>query len=155
MNRSGSNALVALGVFLFLALSPFVVIGIRGVWAELRLRDHGAEIDGEVLQVFDSDVRYRFFVDGRAYGHTDGTSREWLRTSLTPSAARRARLSRVVRVVYLPEDPQINRAVEAGASPLGDPLAAVCVFGAVAALGVVLVVSGIRRRRRIEPPKSF
>ncbi|MCB9601490.1 MAG: DUF3592 domain-containing protein [Sandaracinus sp.] len=149
-----SGAWAGFGGFLFLVLSPLILLGIEGIHAELRLRSEGVVVDGQVLAQRDGDVRYRFSVDGRRYTHTSGSRGDSLWTSLDSEAEARARRSGIVRVLYLPSDPHVNRALRAGGMPLGDPLAAVCVFGPLAVLGVVLVALGLVRRRE-GVPRSF
>jgi hypothetical protein len=139
--------LVALGSFLFVGLAPLVVFGIVGVVNEVRLVSEGVITEGRVVGRREREVRYRIRVGKDEYTHADVTGRTSLWTSLDDDGLVEAD-GGVVSVRYLPDDPWVNRPVHAGAMPLGDPLAAACVFGSVGLGGIVLFVMGVRRVRR-------
>lgn len=143
---------MALGAFLFVGLAPLVVFGIAGVVNEVRLASEGVITEGRVVGRREREVRYRIRVG------KDVTGRTSLWTSLDDDGLAEADARGVVSVRYLPDDPWVNRPVHAGAMPLGDPLAAACVFGSVGLGGIVLFVMGVRRVRRgsaAPTPKGF
>ena len=149
---------MAFGAFLFVGLAPLVVFGIVGVSNEVRLGSEGIVTDGVVEGRREREVRYRIRVGKEEYTHADVTGRTSLWTSLDEVGHEELARRGVVSVRYLPDDPWVNRPVHAGAMPLGDPLAAACVFGAAGVGGVVLFAFGVRRvrRGRVAPaPKGF
>lgn len=149
---------MALGAFLFVGLAPLVVFGIAGVVNEVRLASEGVITEGRVVGRREREVRYRIRVGKDEYTHADVTGRTSLWTSLDDDGLAEVDARGVVSVRYLPDDPWVNRPVHAGAMPLGDPLAAACVFGSVGLGGIVLFVMGVRRVRRgrvVPGPKGF
>ena len=133
-----------------LAVAFFSAQEIRG---ELRLRRAGVAIDAQVgdRRVMTSaktgtsyEVQYTFDEDGTSYSRTDGTGRKDLWTSVTPEEYEQTGLTRIVRVVYLPADPWVNRPEAAGAMPLGDPIIGLAVFGVLG----VLIPAGLWNMQR-------
>jgi hypothetical protein len=126
-------------------------LGASEIIRELRLRNGGHTIAAQVLgsRIMESrrstsyELRYRFQLPDSptVYTMTDETGRDNLWASVATKADWDvARRSGQVLVSYLPKDPTKNRPIQAGAMPLGDPIAALivglmmtlpCVFGAV------------------------
>ncbi len=149
---------MALGSFLFVGLAPLVVFGIVGVVNEVRLASEGVITEGTVVGRREREVRYRIRVGKDEYTHADVTGRTSLWMSLDDEGLAEVETRGVVSVRYLPDDPWVNRPVHAGAMPLGDPLAAACVFGSAGVGGIVVFVIGVRRVRRgraAPTPKGF
>ena len=111
-----------------------------------RLKRSRAFTDAEVVAADNSGtlsspeyrVRYRFRVEGRDDWLTrgePGTVRTDLWSTLPKDEWERAKATGRVRVVYLPEDPRVNRAASAESSAAGDSTGGL-------ALGLILMVGG-------------
>ncbi|WAS90935.1 DUF3592 domain-containing protein [Nannocystis punicea] len=155
-----------LGVILGLCVGALIggtitYLGVVDTAAELRLRSGGDIVEADVLdtRVMTSrkigasyEVQYAFTLPGGAETYTlsDGTGREGLWTALPEDDWNAARAARKVAVRYLPEDPWVSRPVNAGAAPLGDPIAGL-VLGLLILVPCLLLLVRVLRRRPPEP----
>ncbi len=137
-----------------------VWLGCNAVASELSLRSSEAVIDAQVVDTRimsgrrgDSyEVRYRFQVPGSAeiYDHRDETGRSDLWASVNDEQAwLEARRRGTLKVSYLPKNPSINRPVNAGAAPLGDPIAGLA-LGLLIALPALVALVILARRPRLD-----
>jgi len=147
-------AFIGLGVGVVLGGALFALGGLE-VTNEVRLRMGSSTVlaqvtDTRVMEGGRSgtsyQVRYRFTLKGSdtPYTRRDETGRANLWASLPEELWSEARASRKVRVVFLPEDPWVNRPTEFGAMPLGDPLAGACLGLSIGAPCLLILLGMIR-----------
>ena len=123
------------GVFALLAAIELGLLwlgtgAVVGVFEELRLRSEGTRIAARLLELRimsasrystkSHEVRYEFTVRGQAYNRTDGTGRHDLWSTMEEPAWEEAKGTGTVEVLYLDDDPWVNRPVTPGTSPLAD-----------------------------------
>ena len=126
----------------FLVLAACVIAASGGVWAmqsgwrvyanHARLEKRGVQVTARVTEARTDEfrgattfeLRYAFEVPGnpRTFTLTDETGREnlWATTDGQPEWELAQQTGRV-QVLYLPDDPTINRLVTRHGHPLGDP----------------------------------
>jgi hypothetical protein len=139
-----------------------VWLGISSVRNELHLRDKPAVADAKItdastyvttqnnIESTDYEVRYAFTVPGHSetFTHADETSRKDLWATLTnKSDWEAARAAGGLQVVYLPENPWVNRPVLAGNAPLGDSAAGLALGGVLALVGIIGALVIVQRMR--------
>ena len=142
-----------------------VWLGIQAVRNELHLRDKPAVADAKItdastyvitrnnIESTEYEVRYAFQVPGHTetFTHADETSRTDLWATLTnKSDWEAARAAGSLEVIYLPENPWVNRPVLAGNAPLGDSFAGLGLGAALALTGLIgalVIAQRIRAKR--------
>ena len=136
-------------------------LGIQTVRNELHLRDKPAVADAKItdtatyvvtrnnIESTDYEVRYTFQVNGKTFTCGDETGRNDLWATMTnKSDWDAARTAGSLQVMYLPDDPRINRPVLAGNAPLGDSLAGLilgAVLGLTGLIGSTVIVQRMLR----------
>ncbi len=109
-------------ILLCLVFSPAMLyLGISSIQDEQKLNTRGALITAEVTEIQseqennpeDHHVRYQFNPGGgeKWYAHSDRTGRKNIWCSIPEEHWKAVELTRQVDVLYLPEDPWINRPV--------------------------------------------
>jgi len=134
-----------------------------------RLQASRAEVDAEVVDTrartdqhfnINYDLRYRFRIPADAAWHTRqerGTGRSDLWSTLKKPEWERACANGTVRVVYVPEDPGVNRPVSVEAQANSDAtaglvLGAACLVGGVLWLAWLAATAALRDRGMAKAP---
>lgn len=110
-SQSHHRWIVGFCIASFLAL-PIGVLSVRSYQNEVALRSAGVPTCARITATQHSrnaEVRYAFDVGGETFSHSDATGRSDLWASLTDETWELASAQGCVEVVYLSDDPSVNR----------------------------------------------
>jgi hypothetical protein len=146
-----------IAILLGVTLGPFLIVaGGIGAVNELGLQNQGKVIaatitNSRTTDQNDYEVQYAFHLSNgaAAYSAADSLGRRnlWVTLSGKPAA-------NSVNVKYLPGNPWVNRLANPDSNPLESVLTGLGVGLLLTCVGVLLLVSGIRKWRKARPPKA-
>ena len=164
MSNSKPSVWAILGVTIGILVGGAICwLGSAAIVSEVRLKSSGEVVSARVTnsrvtksrrQGTSYSVRYVFDVpDGaKKVTHEDETGRTNLWASMEEDAYGDARKSRKVEVLYLPDEPTINRPVKAAGSRFGGDQIAGLVLGLLILLPCLLIFVSLLRRRLASAP---
>jgi hypothetical protein len=156
INKAAAIGMLILGVLLSVV---FIFLGSAAVANEDLLKSHGIATDAIVTDTQRDTGRYgesgyklhyQFQPEagGDWYSYSDELDRRNLWYSPSMAEWELAQSTQRIRILYLPDDPWINRPVDE--SPVGDAIAGMVLGLMAAGLCVVGVAGYIRRRLRLQ-----
>lgn len=163
MSDQKPSVLAILGVAIGILVGGAIAwLGSAAIVAEVRLRSSGEVVSAGVTnhQITKSrrgtvthSVRYVFDVpDGpEKVTHEDGTGRDNLWASMEAEAYYEATKSKKVDVLYLPDEPTINRPVRAAGGRFGGDQIAGLILGLVILVPCLLIFVSLLRKRFARP----